>query len=94
MTREDCQLRVLSVVPDFKRAQSRIFPGGGVSHFYFPASRLAVVACVVPSLSFIVIVQTVQLSRLLVDFHRVLPTNPLKQEHVARLWERDLLIIL
>ena len=31
-------------------------------------------------LRFIFIAQTVQLSRLLVDFHRVLPANPLKQE--------------
>ena len=47
---EDCVSceRVLSVVFDLKRGQSRVF-WGALSHFYFPASGQAVVACVAPS---------------------------------------------
>ena len=73
-------------VPDLERSQSRVFLGGGCLPFNFqlldkPWSHVSSL------LRFIVIAQTVQHSRLLVDFHRVWPTNPLKQEHVPSLVE-------
>ena len=81
-----CQSRVLSVVPDWLRAQSRLCLGfyNVSTPFYFLASGQAVVGCdVVPCPLYFYRPDGVQHSRLLVDFHRILPANPLEQEKLV-----------
>ena len=58
-----CQLRVLGVVPDFQRGQSRVFLRGVIS--------LLLPSFMRRSSPLFFIAQAVQHSRLLVDFHRV-----------------------